>query len=641
MQARIGVIVAGIIVLVASLSAAIDGPLSGEVRESNWGISSWAVIRRGQAGVIHAGGGDELRIYLLSSSPGVTVQSRVRSFTPSFSGDYYLVSSYDSGPQNLLGGYFNSFSLSPSAAGATIKRWDDGRRALTLDFLKAGTGFSGMWVHLFDLKKPAAERVYFDSTPFSHLAFWVRGGRGDERILLKASDAAWERKEDALPIGEVADFLPGHKIESGWQAAVVPMKRLPPALDRRQLAGLVFEIAGTGQGCIAIKDLAFSKASQAPPLSPPTAPPSGEVHVERALWVWNTRDILASPDQQRDLVAFCREMRITHLYLQLPNEARNLGASGEIRLEEGVWKPFLQLLNSNGIHPHALDGSKDYALPDWHARVLLTLDNVLRFNRSAGPNQRFWGIHYDIEPYLLEGFLGPRRQAILKGYLQLLQAIATKAHSGGLKFSVDVPFWYDALDEVTGKPFRIEFGGLSKLPSEHVIDLADQVSLMDYRTSAYGADGVIAQAQDELAYATQKGKQVFVGLETTSLPDEDLLDFEGEPVRSMPKDPPAGYSILIAPGGQTTVAYLVSRAQWDGVRRLLLDGGRNPESVFWWPVRKITHVPSHKLTFKSLGVAHLNQTLDEALQELPRYRSFAGFAIHDYPGYRKLLGSKP
>jgi hypothetical protein len=618
-----------------------DKPPSVKLRQSDWEISDWTEVRRGQAGVMHALSGDSLTMYLLSTSRRAAGGVRFRSRTPTFAGNHYLVSSLDQGVQNRLGGYFSPFLSPPSSATTTIRRWEDGRRALTLDFLRAGSGYCGMWVHLFDLKRGFDERVYLDSSPFNFLSFWVRGGQGNERILLKLSDASWERREDALPIGEIAGFLPGKTLARTWQPAVIPLKHLPPGLNRHELAALVFEVSGAGQGRVAIKDLAFCVDQSPAPLSPPSVLPKNSVKTERAVWVWNTKDILSSPEQQREVVSFSREMGISHLYLQLPNELLNLRISGGIQVEAAKWRPFLELLNSSGLDPSALDGFKDYALPDWHERVLQTVDNVIAFNRSVESRQRFRGIHYDIEPYLLEGYLGPRRRRILQGYLQLIERIAARVGPAGLVFGVDIPFWYDSADDLSGRPFRLEFNGRNKLPSEHVIDLVDQVSLMDYRTSAYGADGVIAQAQGELTYATEQGKRVFVGLETANLPDEELLDFEGSPSHGLPDSPPSSRCILVIPGSPQSTVYLVSAAQWDGMRKVLESTGRDPQSVIWWPVKKVTPVNSHRLTFAGLGIDRLDQTMAETQDELMRFPSFAGFAIHDYLGLRRLLGLEP
>src|SRR5262249_12510570 len=224
---------------------------------------------------------------------------------------------------------------------------------------------------------------------------------------------------------------------------------------------------------------------------------------------------------------------VTRVFLQLPEGRAPGKVAGELTLESDKLRPLLSRLNGAGVSVAALDGFKNYALPDWHDGVLRTVENVIRYNQESAPQERFSGIHYDIEPYLLKGFTGPRRQSFLQGYLDLLEKISSKTKAAGTVFGVDIPFWYDEVDEFTRKPIPIPFRGVTKPVSEHVINLVDEVTIMDYRTAAYGADGVIAMAQDELAYASKQGKSVFIGLETTELPDEELVTFGGAPSKDL------------------------------------------------------------------------------------------------------------
>ncbi len=216
------------------------GPLSIKLLNEDWEINDWSAIRRGQLSVIRARAGQELQVYGLTTLQPRPFPTRVRTQAPAFEGNCFLVSSLDSGSTNSLGGYFSSFQSAPSTARVTLWRWPDQRRALTLDFVKAGSGFCGMWMHLFDFKRSPEERVYFNAEPFLALTFWVCGEKEDERILLKISDAQRERREDAVAIGDLATFIPSGKFHSGWQQAVVPLAALPARLNRRELAGLVF-----------------------------------------------------------------------------------------------------------------------------------------------------------------------------------------------------------------------------------------------------------------------------------------------------------------------------------------------------------------------------------------------------------------
>ena len=613
-------------------------PLSTLVSSVDWEVRDWTAIRKGQLSVVHARNADELHLYALGTSLPAEPPTAVLSQRPEFSGNCFQVSNFDLGNTNRLGGYFNVFRKEPSSARASLQAGPDGRRGLTLDFAKTPAGFCGVWTHLFDFKQSVEQRRYFDAETLSLLTFWIRAQTGTERILLKASDARWERLGDAQPIGEVAAFLPQSKLSSAWQQAVVPLSQFPRQLNRRELAGLIFEPLNNGTGQIQIKDLAFcTTPSPLPELSPPVISQTDSKLHGKSLWVWNTTEILASKELQQDLLRFLQGQGFTRIFLQLPEGKNSGGIPGELTVDPDRLRPFLATLNGAGVAVSALDGFKNYALPDWHDGVLRTVENVIHYNRESAPLERFSGIHYDVEPYLLKGFAGPRRQALLQGYLELLEKIVQKTKPSQTHFGVDIPFWYDAADELTGKPIPVQFRGVSKSASEHVIDLVDEVAIMDYRTAAYGADGAIAMAQDELAYASKQGKTVFVGLETTELPDEELIDFSGVPSSDLNRKVPSSRFVVLVPRKDAATLYLVSPSHWLGLRRELEARGIDLTSLLWWPVRNTTLVPGHRLTFSSLGADQMHRTMIEAQSELGRFSSFAGFAVHDYLGYRRLL----
>jgi len=499
-----------------------------------------------------------------------------------------------------------------------------------------------VWTHLFDFRLTPEQRRYFDSAPFSVLTFWIRRQNGTQRILLKAADARWERKGDALPIGDTASFLTQDKIIDSWQRVVVPLSRFPQTLNRRELASIVFEPLDNRIGQIQIKDLTFcADPLPLPELSLPVTRVTNSKPSQKALWVWNTSDLLAHSGLQDELLRFLQAQRFTRVFLQLPEGRVRGTVVGELTLDPDRLRPLLSRLNGAGVSVAALDGFKNYALPDWHDGVLRTVDNVIRYNQESAPLERFSGIHYDVEPYLLKGFAGPRRQSFLQGYLDLLEKISRKTKTAGTVFGVDIPFWYDEVDEFTRKPFPIAFGGVTKPASEHVIDLVDEVTIMDYRTAAYGADGVIAMAQDELAYASKQGKSVFVGLETTELPDEELVTFGGAPSDDLARKIPQTTFVVLAREKSAANLYLVTPAQWPAVRAELESLGVDLASLLWWPVQNTAFVPGRRLTFFNLGNGPLVQTMVEAQSELSILPAFAGFAIHDYLGYSRLMQSSP
>jgi hypothetical protein len=612
--------------------------LSRELIRDEWGFQNFAEIRMGQVSVTHGKEQDQLEIYLLHKTPTPNLPSQVQSQTPAFTGNCYLVSEFDSGNTNRLGGYFNVFEQLPSTARAAVADGPGGYRALSLRCARAGLGFCGLWIHLFDFKLSLESRHYFNAEPFSDLTFWIRGRQGNEKILLKVADAKWDQKEDALAVGEVGPLLPAGKIECSWQQAVVSFKALPAQINLKELAGIIFEATTPGRSHIDLKNLAFCvDRDPLPPLPAPFVSKAESRKLRKAIWVWNTTLILESTEEQEEFIRFLMEQGLDHVFLQLPNEPEHLGPLGEVQVDAARLRPLIAAMSRLGIKAHALDGHKTYALPEWQPSVLETLRNIVRYNDMSGASERFYGIHYDIEPYLLPGFNGAGREKILKSYLNLVRKMADLAHQANLVMGVDIPYWYDAPDEVTHDVSRIAFNGTQKPASEHVIDLTDNVTVMGYRTSAYGADGCIAHAAGELAYASQKGKKIFIGLETSELFDEELLDFQGTPFAGFPRSAPAERLVFVVPMLGNSKLYVVPAYQLEGFGDLLKRQGTDMKKLLYWPVIKTTPVPANKLSFANLGASLLFDTMKEATQEMVAYPSFLGFALHHYESFRKLL----
>jgi hypothetical protein len=248
----------------------------------------------------------------------------------------------------------------------------------------------------------------------------------------------------------------------------------------------------------------------------------------RALWAWNSASILENASSRLRFVDFCVEKGVDMAWLQVTRRV-----PGEPRLEHAEeWRELLEVAHARGVRIHALDGDPENVLPGRHDSVLALVDTIIRFNRDAAINQRFDGIHLDNEPYLLPGWRDPiERERLLASYLALNAAVQRAVRAaGGLAFGVDIPFWWQYRDDRTGRPIAdVEYGGVRKAASFHILDIVDNVAVMDYRNAAGGDDGLIAHARGLLDYANGTGARVFVGVETS--PAERLehpkLTFDG------------------------------------------------------------------------------------------------------------------
>ncbi len=595
---------------------------SQEISLADWGLTDPSEIGYISVGILHKREGDDLRLYdIRKQRPVVQEPSGPRGRTPLFDGNLFLVSHFSEGNTNRLGGYFNGFAKSPSRSAVTIGKAPEGKPSLIFSYREVLPSFAGFWIHLFDFKKHPVTRVFFDASPFTYLTFSIRGERGGEKLQLQIADRAWETQEDSLVVGDVASFLPDGKVKKKWQQAWIALKELPVGLNKKELASLVFLVKRNGQGRVFVRDLAFTtkRDIQIPQPKEERIPARP---LNKAMWLWETDKIVTNPDEQQRLLTFCKEEGITDLFLQIPYKAKEEKGQWKILWNPLLIRPLISQLHQAGVKIHALDGDPRFALREWHGRVIATLASIIQYNRESPPQERFDGIRFDIEPYLLPSFGGVQKEAILKQYLSLLVASQTLTSQADLALGVDIPFWFDARNEFF-EP-TAEVGG--RPVSELIIDIVDNVGIMDYRTQAYGADGVIAQGTPELEYAAKQGKEVFLGLETVELPDETLLAFS--PASQ------SGSRILIERIEDHKVRlHWIPDGQWERVQKdhlfssLLVVLGQT----------QTTFVPSGKLTFADKDLQDLEEVMRQTESALRRFPSFSGFTIHSYESYRPWL----
>jgi hypothetical protein len=531
-----------------------------------------------------------------------------------------LVDDFNDDVQNRLGGYRNTFQRAPSTARAIrvadVFRGRTGR-SLQIKADRQEDGFCGLWIHFFDFRHPAP--TYFDCRDYQYLSFWVKGAVGDEHVLVKLADRRWIEKEDALAVGEVEDFLPGGVTES-WQEVLIPLSRIGP-LDRRNLGGLIFEFTKVGKQVIYVDDVSFKtdRQSAVPPADGSKGAGAARKSYPRVLWVWSTDKLLAQRKDSRELLDFCRCWNVTQLWLQLPYsmESRELapqasptggvvrGSCCVIRHPDQLrW--FLREAHGLGIRVHALDGSPEYCLRANHHVPLGVVDAVIAFNGACTREERWDGVHFDNEPYLLIGWADrTHREQILREYLELNDQCQQRIRGRRpLVFGVDIPFWWQDVDAETGLAnAEVQYGGKRKAASYHCLDRLDNVGVMNYRDTADGADGLIAHGRDLLAYADRAGgAEVYMGVETfAELPTEVRF------IAGLPKD---AFRAAIRQTGRE----LASASRWCGLRLRWIDDGRH--------IHVGLEAPQDR-------AKHTQQEVDEALEKIAR-----SFGACRHPQYK-------
>lgn len=445
-----------------------------------------------------------------------------------------LVADFDEGIQNRLGGYYNKFERSPSLAStflvSDIHRGSGGR-SLRLTTERKSEGFCGVWMHLFNFRSPG-ERRYFDAQDYEYLSFWIKGAKGGEDFTVKLADQEWIEQEDGLPVGPVGQFLKGG-VTTQWQEVLVPLKKFN-TLDFSKMGGVTLDFDSIGSWTVYIDDVAFKTSAQVstPLTKAKQATGLTRRHFPRAMWIWSTNTLLDSATERETLFSFCQRQNVDQLWIQVlyriepgvdltlvASEGLPEGVRGEIQRADD-FRQFLAQAHKHGIEVHALDGYPEFAQKIYHRMPLAIVDAIIAFNKSSKQPERFDGIHFDNEPYLIAGSRDrDRNREILAEFLELNAECQKRVREqSDMVYGIDIPFFWQEADLKTGEVGgMVTFNGQSKPASFHCIDMLDNVGIMNYRDTADGADGMIAHGQELLAYGDKMGKaKIYMGIETFS-----------------------------------------------------------------------------------------------------------------------------
>ena len=374
----------------------------------------------------------------------------------------------------------------------------------------------------------------------------------------------------------------------------------------------------------------------APPLPDPDLPDARATR-ETALWVWQTARIMRDADERAAFLDFVEAQGITRVFLHLAWAEGDAPRAGFTPFSGEEIGPLIADLRARGALTYGLDGDPDFVREENHAGVWRTVERMVEYNRSAPEEQRFYGIRYDIEPYLVPGFQGPFRQRYLDAYVRLLGGVSRIGRAAGLRVAVDIPFWFDAPDEESGIYMEATLDGRRAGMLDQILGLVDDIAIMDYRTEPMGANGALAHSYHELELAEAVGVDVFVGVETVPLVDEDLHTFFGPFDEGLPPHSDARWIVLEERSDGRGRLWLV-----DGAAQLAEVRERSADavSIRYWPAGRPIRVGADAQSFHNLGPDAMRSVTNEIIRYLSVEPAFAGLAFHDYYGLRELLGRR-
>ena len=625
-------------ILIASVYAEDKhGVLSMKINPAEYEFSEISRISQGQAVLYPAKDGDVLSVERLTSSMQTASIPKIQSATPAFQGDLFFLTDFANSSVNRLGGFFYKYAQAPSSVTVTMEIADDQRRVCRVSYQKKETGACLFGMNLFDSSLPVQERIYMDAAPYSTISFWMRCVGDPCDLVLKVADARLAFAEENSVIGPLGTFLPSGKLSSAWQLVTIPFTKIPPTVNKNQLASLILEPSGNGNGAAEIAQVAFgTEAGQRIALPPPLASRKKVPDPENALWVWNTHFLIQNP-QDETLFRMLERFRVTTIYMQIPACLDNQSESGVLDEMDIQLAKLISRISRLGITVHGLDGDKSYALPENHTVIQKRIQSVINYNQQVKPEERFSGIHLDIEPHLLPEFRTGKGELILTNFLQGLQKCGDMTKRAGLRIGADIPFWYDAVDEISKQKWMIDYNGKKQSIAYHVIDLMDTVTIMDYRTEPFGADGNLSLALGVLRYASTKQKKIRIGLETAEVADYTAYSFHQLPKTGLPDQLTEGTYLFFTQSEADIQAYFVPFAQYESFRKKTGSVQPKPDKILYWRLSNPALVNGDKLSFCRLGFSALMKNMEKAQFEFCTFSAFTGFAIHDSVSLIQLI----
>lgn len=207
----------------------------------------------------------------------------------------------------------------------------------------------------------------------------------------------------------------------------------------------------------------------------------------KATWLWDTK--LIQQDSE-DIVAFAKKQGVKIIFLQI---------GGDVKEES--YRNFVRTASSAGLEVHALDGTPEWALSENRQEVTAFIDWVKKYNMESEQDERFTGIQFDVEPYLLDDW-DKRQTSIVTEWVENIRLWIDTGKESGLEIGAAVPFWLDG----------IGYPGVDKKISlnQWMVDKFDYVAIMAYRDEA---DRIYKAAKETLEEGDRQNKEVWIGVE--------------------------------------------------------------------------------------------------------------------------------
>ena len=247
-------------------------------------------------------------------------------------------------------------------------------------------------------------------------------------------------------------------------------------------------------------------------LLPTTMITHAQTPQKNSTWIWNPWSLYK---EEKNILQFLQKNKVQQVYLQVDPEIPN-----------SIYQQFIAKAGKNNINVQALDGSADWIFTE-NNKMNSFFQWLTKYQKNSKENQRFSGVHLDIEPYLLPKWSTDLNKTVL-AYQETIKASIIKSNKLGLPIGIDMPFWFDTIS------FRNKYGN-SNL-AKWTIKEASYTTIMAYRNTSTGSNGINTLVKEEVQYAKSVKKPIQIAVETGESLEGANVSFYGKPLSYMTQE---------------------------------------------------------------------------------------------------------
>ncbi|MDF2963378.1 MAG: hypothetical protein K0S39_5113, partial [Paenibacillus sp.] len=207
-------------------------------------------------------------------------------------------------------------------------------------------------------------------------------------------------------------------------------------------------------------------------------------------WMWNPYVIEKEADSTLQQLT---DKKVNRVYLFIDSQ-----------YPAAYYSNFIKKANARGVQVHAMSGAPNWVLSEHNPKMYEFIHWVKQYNNSVQPEERFAGIHLDVEPYVLPEWRQDS-DTVIGLWMDTVSGFAEEVKvDSNLTVGIDMPVWLNRFQVRDG------YGGRTTL-SDWMIRRLDQVTLMAYLDKA---EDIVKSVEEEIAEADRAGVPVLVAVDT-------------------------------------------------------------------------------------------------------------------------------